>query len=127
MSHFREYVCIVCPNGCPLKAELSGGTPEELLSVKGNLCPRGITWVRQEIENPMRTISTSVLVKGGDLPLVSVRTADPVPLKSVIAVREALRGVVLEAPLHVGDVVMSDPAGCHSRIIVTRNIARKEA
>lgn len=122
----REYTCIVCPNGCPLQTEVTADGAPRLVSVTGNLCPRGEAWVRQEIENPVRTISTNVLITGGTLPVASVRTLDPVPLKDIMAVRESLKRVVLKAPVHIGDLVTDCPAGVPCRVIATRNIPAKK-
>lgn len=122
MSELREYTCVVCPNGCALQVEVSEGEETKVLSVTGNLCPRGDAWARQEVENPLRTISTNVLVKGGTLPVASVRTLDAVPLARIKDVRNSLRSIVLQAPVHIGDIVEDHPAGVPCRVVVTRNV-----
>jgi CxxC motif-containing protein len=121
----REYTCVVCPNGCTLKVEVTDGDHPEFVRVKGNICKRGETWARQEVENPMRTIASSVLVRNGDFPLASVRTDSPIPLGSIRAVMEEIRNLVLEAPLDMGDVVLQNPAGTECNIIVTRKIEKE--
>ena len=118
----REYTCVVCPNGCQLRAEIAGAPEARLLSVAGNLCPRGARWVRQEVERPMRTFSTSVLLEGGRMPVASVRTLDAVPLKDVLKVRESLRSITLRAPVQAGDIIATEPAGVPCRVAVTRSI-----
>ena len=125
MTVKKEYTCVVCPNGCPLQVETSEDARPELVSVSGNLCPRGAKWAKQEIENPMRTISTNVLLEGGTMPVVSVRTLDAIPLKDIMALRESLKKVVLKAPVAVGDLVATEPAGVKCRVAVTRNVAAK--
>ena len=45
----KEYTCIVCPNGCSLQAEIDGG---RVISISGNLCDRGKTWLEEEISAP---------------------------------------------------------------------------
>lgn len=125
MTVKKEYTCVVCPNGCPLQVATTDGDKPELIAVSGNLCPRGAKWAKQEIENPMRTISTNVLLEGGAAPVVSVRTLDPIPLKDIMAVRESLKGLSLKAPVHVGDIIATEPAGVPCRIAVTRNAAAK--
>ena len=122
MSELREYTCVVCPNGCALQVGVSEGEETKVLSVTGNLCPRGDAWARQEVENPLRTISTNVLVKGGTLPVASVRTLDAVPLARIKDVRNCLRSIVLQAPVHIGDIVEDHPAGVPCRVAVTRNV-----
>lgn len=122
MTKHREYTCVVCPNGCALQVETSEGDNPTCLSVTGNLCPRGKTWAIQEVENPLRTISTNVLVEGGTLPVVSVRTLDAIPLAQIRNVRESLKKIVLHAPVSIGDIVAEDPAGVHCRVTATRNV-----
>ncbi|MBP5211793.1 MAG: DUF1667 domain-containing protein [Pyramidobacter sp.] len=122
MSAFREYTCVVCPNGCALQVEVSEGEKTRCLSVSGNLCPRGRSWAEQEVENPLRTISTNVLVTGGMLPVVSVRTLDAIPLAQIRAVRESLKDIILRAPVKIGDIVSDHPAGIPCRVAATRNV-----
>ena len=122
MNALREYTCVVCPNGCALQVEVSEGDKPRCLSVSGNLCPRGKLWAEQEVENPLRTISTNILVIGGTLPVVSVRTLDAIPLTQVRAVRESLKTIVLRAPVMIGDIVSDCPAGVPCRVSATRNV-----
>ena len=84
----KEFICVVCPNGCSIKAQYEEGNPPKLISAEGMRCPRGKTWIQQEIENPMRTFSTSVLVDGGDFLEASVRLTKPVPLAKVFDVMD---------------------------------------
>ena len=48
----RTFTCIVCPNGCEIEAEYEG---TQVLSVTGNLCPKGKSYVTQELVDPRRT------------------------------------------------------------------------
>ncbi len=122
MSTLHEYTCVVCPNGCALQVEVAEGVKPQCLSVSGNLCPRGKSWAEQEVENPLRTISTNVLVTGGTLPVVSVRTLDAIPLAQIRIVRESLKKIVLHAPVKIGDLVCESPAGVPCRVVATRNV-----
>ena len=122
MNELREYTCVVCPNGCALRVEVSESDRPRFISVSGNLCPRGKTWAEQEVENPLRTISTNVLVTGGTLPVVSVRTLDAIPLAQIMSVRESLKHIVLRAPVKIGDIVCDCPAGVPCRIATTRSV-----
>ena len=121
----KEFICVVCPNGCQITAKYEEGNPPKLLSAEGMRCPRGKAWVRQEIENPMRTFSTSVLVDGGDFIEASVRLTKPVPLAKVFDVMAEIKKIKLKAPLKIGDVVLKNPAGTETEVIVTRNVAQK--
>ena len=61
----KEFVCIMCPQGCSLEVEMEEGQVKE---VRGNTCPKGEQYALQEALSPMRNIATSVLVDGGSFP-----------------------------------------------------------
>ena len=77
----REYTCIICPNGCDIRAQIEEREDgsRRICSVEGAACPKGRAYVEQELTDPQRNIATSVLVKGGILPLASVRLTNPIP------------------------------------------------
>ena len=120
----KEFICVVCPNGCSINAVYDESVkPVKLISAKGFRCPRGEKWIRQEIENPLRTFSTSVTVKNGDFIEASVRLTKPIPLSKVFDVMSEIKDITLTAPVSIGDVVLTNPAGCETQVIVTRNVA----
>ena len=117
----RTFTCIVCPNGCQIEAEYEG---TNVLSVTGNLCPKGKTYVTQELVDPRRTIASSVRVLGGELPLASVRLNRPVPRDRIFDVMKEISRVTLTAPVRIGDVVVPDVLGLGSDVIVTKNVEK---
>ncbi len=120
----KEITCIVCPNGCDITVQL--GEDGTLLSMEGQLCPRGEGYVRQELTDPRRNIATSVLVTGGVLPIVSVRLTDMIPKARIFDVMAAINEKTLEAPVSMGDVVIADVLGLGVDVIVTKHVARAE-
>lgn len=118
----NEFLCVVCPNGCLIDAEFTEGKPPKLIAFEGHKCQRGEVWIRQEIENPMRTFSSNVLVENGNCITASVRTTKPVPLARVMDIMDEIRKLHPKAPLHVGDVLLNNPAGTDTSIIVTREV-----
>ena len=118
----REFTCVVCPNGCPIVVDVDDDETPVVTRVRGNTCKRGEQWARQEVENPLRTIASSVPVRGGDFSLASVRTNRPIPLAKIPKVMDEIRLVVLEAPVRIGDVVIRSPAGCDTEIVATRAV-----
>ena len=117
----RTFTCIVCPNGCEIDAEYEG---TDVLSVTGNLCPKGKTYVTQELVDPRRTIASSVRVEGGALPLTSVRLTNAIPKNRIFDVMAEINRQTLTAPVRIGDVVIRDVLGLGSDVIVTKNIER---
>ncbi len=119
----KTLVCVICPNGCHVEAEVQErGGRLEVLEVTGALCKKGERWVRQEVVEPLRTISSSVLVEGGDFPLVSVRTDSPIPLDSIFRVMDEVKRARVRAPVSIGQVIISNPAGTSCNIIATRMV-----
>ncbi|MBO5535181.1 MAG: DUF1667 domain-containing protein [Clostridia bacterium] len=115
----RTFTCIVCPNGCEIETEYEG---TQVLSVTGNLCPKGKTYVTQELVDPRRTIATSVRVLNGTMPLTSVRLTNAVPKDRIFDVMDEINRQTLTAPVRIGDVVIADVLGLGSDVIVTMNI-----
>lgn len=119
----EEMVCIMCPLGCRLVVTLEDNG--ELL-VSGNKCPRGIEYGRQEMTEPLRVLTSSVLVKNGDVPLVSVKTNKPVPRRLLNDIMDILRKTVVEAPVKSGDILIQNILDTGADIIATRNVERIE-
>jgi CxxC motif-containing protein len=115
----RTFTCIVCPNGCEIETEYEG---TQVLSVTGNLCPKGKTYVTQELVDPRRTIATSVRVLNGTMPLTSVRLTNAVPKDRIFDVMDEINRQTLTAPVRIGDVVIANVLGLGSDVIVTKNI-----
>ena len=84
----RKFTCIVCPNGCEIEADIE---KDQVVSITGQGCPRGRQYVLQELTAPARTIASSVLVRGGVLPVASVRLTKPVPKDMIFHVMDAIR------------------------------------
>lgn len=123
----KDYTCVVCPNGCTIKItfdEIPGAKPV-FIEAQGQRCPRGLTWSQQEIVDPMRNFSSSVLVKNGKFIECSVRLSKPVPLAKVFEIMEEIKKLQPTAPLSVGQVLLNNPAGTDTEVIVTKNIPIK--
>jgi CxxC motif-containing protein len=123
----RVMTCILCPNGCELRATWEGEPTEETLSVDGNLCPKGVSYAADELTNPMRTLTTSVRIRHGVQRLAGVKTASPLPRDRLAAVRAVLEPVVLEAPVAIGEIALPDAAGLGIDVVVTRAVARRSS
>ena len=115
----REMVCIVCPMGCHLTVTRGD---DGQVSVAGNTCKRGETYGAQEFTNPMRVVTSSVFVDGGEMPLASVKTRGTVPKAKIGEVLGALTRVRLTAPVAIGDVVVENVVGTGVDVVATRRV-----
>ena len=113
-----ELTCINCPIGCFLTAYLENG---EVVKVEGNSCPRGDKYARQEVVNPVRTVTSTVEVIGNGRKRVSVKTVPEVPKDKIFEVMEVIRNKKALHPVKIGDILEDHIAGTESRLIATSN------
>jgi len=116
----RELTCIRCPIGCHITVELKNG---EVKNITGNSCPRGADYAASEVTHPERTVTSLVRIKGGERPVVSVKTEGGVPKEKMMDVVKALKSVELKAPVHIGDIAAADIAGTGVNVVVTSEMA----
>lgn len=114
----RELICIGCPMGCPVTVEMEGG---QIVSVAGNTCPRGDAYARKEVTNPTRIVTSTVKVEGGQVEMVSVKTKEDIPKEKIFVCVRALKGMIVKAPVRIGDVILADVAGTGVDVVATRN------
>jgi len=112
-------ICIGCPLGCPLTVEMEGN---EVKTVTGNTCPRGVAYAQKELTNPTRIVTSTVRVAGGKLAMVSVKTESDIPKGKIFDCVKALKDVEVIAPVKIGDVIVENVAGTGVNIIATKNV-----
>jgi len=123
MADVREFICVTCPVGCTIEAVIKEGT---LVETRGEACRRGVAFVEEELTAPKRMLTTTVRVRGGELPLVPVRSTEPLPKGLVPDVVARLREVELSAPVGEHQVVLADVLGTGVDIVTSRALARAD-
>ncbi len=113
----KNLVCIVCPRGCRLTVDEENG-----FIVTGNQCPRGAEYGKNEILNPVRTLTTTVRIKSETMKLCPVRTEKPIPKAKMFEAVKVLNTVSLKAPVRTGDIAIKDILNTGVDVIVTRDI-----
>lgn len=117
----RNLTCIGCPLGCALKVTIDG----ENVTVTGNTCKRGADYGAKEVTHPTRIVTSTVCVKNGTIPMVSVKTAQDIPKEKIMDVMDCINRITVEAPVHIGDVLLSDVAATGVDIVATKNVVQK--
>ena len=110
----RNLTCIGCPMGCALLVEMNG---KEIIT-----CKKGAEYAVKEVTDPTRIVTTTVRVKNGSMPVVSVKTAQDIPKGKIFDCVDALRDVCVEAPVQIGDVILENVAGTGVDIVATGNV-----
>ena len=114
----RNLTCIGCPLGCALKVTIDG----ENVTVTGNTCKRGADYGAKEVTHPTRIVTSTVCVKNGTIPMVSVKTARDIPKEKIFDVMKELNRVVVKAPVHREDVIVSDICGTGVDLVATKDL-----
>jgi CxxC motif-containing protein len=117
----KEMICIICPLGCSLTVNY---TQKAIQSVEGNQCKRSLEYAEKEIFNPERTLTTTVRVKHGHLPLVSVRTNKPLPKELLFETMNLLAKIEVEAPIRIGFKITEDLFNTGVDVIATKNVEK---
>ncbi len=113
-SGARTITCIMCPNSCEITYDLSGG-----------MCEKGPEYVKNEILNPKRTLTSTVRVNGGAIPLVSVKTTGSIPKEKLREAMKLVSRLAVEAPVELGQVIAKDFTEVGIDLVATKTI--KEA
>lgn len=116
----KNLICIGCPMGCLLTVSMEQG---QVIRVTGNTCKRGDIYARKEVTDPTRIVTTTVKVTGGTEAMVSVKTKTDIPKGKIFECVRALKDICVEAPVHIGDIILENVAGTGVEIIATKNIA----
>jgi len=115
----KQLTCIRCPLGCQLDVTLD--TQGQVIEISGYTCGRGKKYGAEEAVCPMRTVTALVNVTGRRMPL-SVKTAAPIPKARIGACLDELRGLNVEAPVAIGDVIRADVCGTGVDVVATKNV-----
>lgn len=109
----KTITCIMCPNGCEITYDLEGG-----------MCGKGPEYVKNEILNPMRTLTTSVRVTGGEIPLVSVKTTESIEKERLMDAMKLIFDISVAAPVAPGQIIRKDFMKPGVNLVATKAVAR---
>ena len=108
--------CVECPMGCALEVTMEDN---QVTEVKGNTCPRGLMYAKNEVVCPMRVLTTTVKTEDGRL--VSVKTDKPVKKADMFELMQRINKVIAKTPVSIGDVLIKDFAD-GSNLVATDNL-----
>ena len=122
-----KFNCTTCPSECLLTVGVerdADGNVAAVRFVTGNSCPRGDKFAHQELTCPMRVLTTTVAISGGDEALLPVRTAEAIPLELHAQAMALIRGLVINAPIHMGDVILPNLLDTNINLVASIDINR---
>ena len=115
----ENIICTLCPKGCHLEVDLEAKT------VTGNGCIRGKDYGISELTAPMRTLTSTVRIEGAFCRRCPVKSSAELPRELVTEVMKLLNGVILTAPVKLGDIVLKDVLGTGVNIVITKSLSDK--
>lgn len=113
--------CIECPQGCRLELDIEGG---RVIKISGNKCNKGEKYGKQEIENPLRTLTSTVLCIGLDLKLLPVKTSAPIPKDKILEAANELRKIKINRTIKAGEILQKNFVGLGVDLIATRSAVK---
>lgn len=115
-----ELLCIGCPLGCHLTIEHAD---DDIIEVRGFRCRKGDRFAREELTAPVRSVATTIGIRGARIARLPVQAGTPVPKASVRRLCERARRLVVDAPITLGDVVATvDLDGAAIDLVATRSL-----
>ena len=112
--------CTTCPSGCALTVQADG---DKIVSVTGNACKRGLIFAEKELTAPERMLTSTVCVQsGGETILLPVKSEVPMPRAKMLDVMAVLRDASFDAPIHRGDVLVSNAVACGVNIVACKTV-----
>lgn len=70
-------------------------------------------------------MTSTVRVIGGEIEMVSVKTKTDIPKEKIFDCMAEIRRASVQAPVAIGDVIISDCAGTGVDVIATKQVAHK--
>ena len=98
--------CVTCPVGCELTVEYENKT---LISVIGHTCKRGEKYASDEITNPRRTLTSTVIINldGVKSKFLPVKTDKPISKDKIFNAMKIINQIKINAPFNIkmGDII----------------------
>ncbi len=111
----RKFTCIVCPKGCRISVDEEG-------NITGYTCQRGLNYVKQELVDPRRTLTSTFKVSGGNILVCPCKSSDTLPKDKVKDVVKEIAKLDIKAPVEMHQVIIKDVLGLGVDIIATKEI-----
>ena len=104
MSNLQELICITCPKGCVTTVWKEKGD----IKIEGNICKKGIDYIKQEYIEPKRILTSTVVVERSEVKRLPVRTRDAIPKKKLFTAMSQLSEIRVKPPVRIGEVIIAN-------------------
>jgi len=115
--------CTTCPIGCEMEVEHEG---KVFIKVTGHTCKLGEHYAENEIVNPRRTLTSTVIVNGADIKLLPVKTSKPVEKDKLFEGMNIINNIKINAPVKMGDVLYENFTESGINLVAGRDVNEVE-
>jgi len=115
----KEIICTVCPRGCHIEVV---GEGDNVISVTGHTCKRGLEYATAEFAHPVRILTTTVKMAGVENDLLPVRSKAPIPKEKLFDCMEVIRQTQVTTPVACYDVVIPNICNTGIDIVATKTV-----
>lgn len=112
--------CKICPMNCQLSIEKDARDNSYI--IRGNRCPQGEKYALKEIEEPSRVLFSRVLLDGGPMSRLHVKTDKIVPSYFKDRFIEIIEKTRVKAPVSKGDILIENILYTGINVISTRKV-----
>lgn len=117
----NKFTCIACPKSCCITVTDNDGE----LTFTGYECKRGINHAKNEYLHPMRMLTSTVKVIGGQFDRLGVIGSSELPREKLRDCLKEVYKVAVKAPVKAGDIIIKNILGTGCDIIATMSVEEK--
>ena len=115
-----EVICLICPLACKIRMLIDdNGNIQKVVSAE---CKKGKDYAIKEYTSPERILTATVRTKQKSHPLLSVRTAQPIPKKYLHQCMRILANVEVSPPVRMGDTIVINILDTGVDIVATQEL-----
>lgn len=114
----KELICIVCPKGCRIKVE----NIDNSFVVMGNSCKMGEKYAIKEITNPMRVLTSTVIVRNSNTKRLPVKTKGEIPKEMIFKCMEVINEVEVYSPIKIGQVIIENILNTGVNVVACKSV-----
>lgn len=118
MSETKKLICIACPIGCRLNAEIEGN---ENITVTGNKCSRGEAYGKEEVVAPKRIVTAVVRSDSEKYPYIPVKITSAIPKENIEELLNTIYSMKALLPVKSGEPLIKNYKGLGIDVVFTRS------
>lgn len=110
----RSLTCIECPRGCTVTVVTEN---EQVVSVTGNICPKGKAYAVAELTDPVRVVTGTVR---GEKAMIPVKTDRSVRKADIFEIMKKINAAKVLTKVEIGDIIIANIDGRGANVVAAK-------